>query len=336
MSVSKNVAAENSDLIVENPEKFYTWGDEIGRGEFAIVKSCAAKGKGLPYAAKFIKYEDENDKMMGVREYDIIKDVDHGNINKLIEGYLVRKYIVLIFEFVDGRDILAYTAAKVSVTEDTLALLTRQAMDALKYIHGKSIVHLDIRPDNLMVSKSGELKIIDFGCARKLSQGVGAIGEVAGNSEFRAPELFNFEPASISADMWSYGIIMYGMVTGKLPYTGETDEEILEKMNKSKADFSDAHWKRHSDTIKKFIGALVVKNPDKRMTSAQALENEWLGFAEAKRRKQIQIDNKKLRELKAALDELDDEPISASCVMRTFNDEEYESPESEEEDSEED
>ena len=63
-----------------------------------MVKSCAAKGKGLPYAAKFIKYEDDNDKMMAVREFSIIKNMEHHNINQFIEGYIVRKYIVLIFE----------------------------------------------------------------------------------------------------------------------------------------------------------------------------------------------------------------------------------------------
>jgi len=332
MSASK-IAITDSDLKKENPERYYTWGDEIGRGEFAVVKSCAAKGKGLPYAAKFIKYEDDNDKMMGVREYDIIKDLDHDNINKLIDGFLVRRYIVLIFEFVEGRDILSYLAAKLSVTEDTLANLTRQTLSALKYIHEKSIVHLDIRPDNLMVTKSSDLKIIDFGCARKLSQGVGAIGEVAGNSEFRAPELFNFEPASISADMWSYGIIMYGIISGKLPYPGDSDEEILEKMNKNKPDFSDGLWKKHSDSVKDIIQHLVVKNPDKRLSAAKASEHDWLGTSEAKRRKNITIENKRVRDFKQTLDELDDEPISASCVMRTFEEEEYESPESSEEES---
>jgi calcium-dependent protein kinase len=147
---------------------------------------------------------------------------------------------------------------------------------AVNYTHSQQIAHRDIKPENILVRKRGEkckVKIIDWGLGTLM--GKGKANRVCGTPEYVAPEVLRGS-YTLSCDMWSIGAIAYVMLTGEMPFVGSTQEETIEAVMKGAASTNIASFKSLSLEARKFIMALLNKNPEKRMTASEALEHEWL------------------------------------------------------------
>ncbi|XP_039075602.1 death-associated protein kinase 2 isoform X2 [Hyaena hyaena] len=199
-------------------EDFYDIGEELGSGQFAIVKKCREKSTGLEYAAKFIKKRQSPASRRGVsreeieREVSILRQVLHPNVITLHDVFENRTDVVLILELVSGGELFDFLAQKESLSEEEATSFIKQILDGVNYLHAKKIAHFDLKPENIMLLDKNipipHIKLIDFGLAHEIEDGV-EFKNIFGTPEFVAPEIVNYEPLGLEADMWSIGVITY-------------------------------------------------------------------------------------------------------------------------------
>lgn len=135
----------------EDVEDHYEMGEELGSGQFAIVRKCRQKGTGKEYAAKFIKKRRLSSSRRGVsreeieREVDILREIRHPNIITLHDIFENKTDVVLILELVSGGELFDFLAEKESLTEDEATQFLKQILDGVHYLHSKRIAHFDLK-----------------------------------------------------------------------------------------------------------------------------------------------------------------------------------------------
>ncbi|XP_043910019.1 death-associated protein kinase 3 [Protopterus annectens] len=276
----------------ENVEELYVMGEELGSGQFAIVKRCREKSTGVDYAAKFIKKRRLSSSRRGVsieeieREVSILQAIKHPNIVTLHDIYENKTDVILILELVSGGELFDFLAEKESLTEEEATQFLKQILDGVHYLHSKKIAHFDLKPENIMLLDKNvpnpRIKLIDFGIAHKIDEGT-EFKNIFGTPEFVAPEIVNYEPLGLEADMWSIGVITYILLSGASPFLGETKQETLANISAVNYDFDDEYFSNTSELAKDFIRRLLVKDPKKRMTIEDSLQHPWIKVNTLKR-----------------------------------------------------
>ena len=131
-----------------------------------------------------------------------------------------RSYIVM--EFVEGRDLKSVIRAEAPLPMDRAIDLMAQACAALGYAHRAGLVHCDVKPQNLIVTPDGRLKVTDFGIARAGDSGMTEAGSILGTAQYLAPEQAQGQPVDMRSDLYSVGIVLYEMLTGTVPFKGDS------------------------------------------------------------------------------------------------------------------
>jgi eukaryotic-like serine/threonine-protein kinase len=167
-------------------------------------------------------------------EYAIAKAMSHPNVIKMYDLILVGESPFLVLELFSelnmkqalrrGPESLAYMLDKIIV----------QCVESLYYMHSKGFVHCDIKPDNFLVSRDGEVKLIDFTISQKIKTGFaklfgGKAKNVAGTLSYMSPEQIRGQSLDARSDVYSMGCVMHELVTGKPPYTGVSPNDLLNK-----------------------------------------------------------------------------------------------------------
>uniref|UniRef100_A0A672MPX7 non-specific serine/threonine protein kinase n=1 Tax=Sinocyclocheilus grahami TaxID=75366 RepID=A0A672MPX7_SINGR len=252
---------------------------------FAIVKRCKEKSTGVEYAAKFIKKRQSRASRRGVRreeierEVDILQDLQHPNIITLHDVYENRTDVVLILELVSGGELFDFLAQKESLCEEEATEFIKQILNGVQYLHSKKIVHFDLKPENIMLLDNNiqlpRIKLIDFGLAHRIKDGV-EFKNIFGTPEFVAPEIVNYEPLGLEADMWSIGVITYILLSGASPFLGDSKQETLANISAVNFEFDEEFFGSTSELAKSFIRQLLVKDTRKRLKIQDALNHPWI------------------------------------------------------------
>uniref|UniRef100_A0A8C0G2W9 non-specific serine/threonine protein kinase n=1 Tax=Chelonoidis abingdonii TaxID=106734 RepID=A0A8C0G2W9_CHEAB len=258
-------------------EDVYEIGEELGSGQFAIVKKCREKSTGVEYAAKFIKKRQSRASRRGVRreeierEVNILQQILHANIIKLHDIYENRTDVVLILELVSGGELFDFLAQKESLSEEEATRFIKEILDGVNYLHAKKIAHFDLKPENIMLLDKNipipHIKVIDFGLAHKIEDGV-EFKNIFGTPEFVAPEIVNYEPLGINFSS--------KVLSGASPFLGETKQETLANITAVNYEFDEEFFSHTSDLAKDFIQKLLVKDTRKRLTIQEALTHPWI------------------------------------------------------------
>ncbi|NWS76678.1 DAPK3 kinase, partial [Crotophaga sulcirostris] len=259
-------------------EDFYEMGEELGSGQFAIVRKCRERKTGLEYAAKFIKKRRLSSSRRGVsreeieREVDILREIQHPNIITLHDIFENKTDVVLILELVSGGELFDFLAEKESLTEEEATQFLKQILDGVHYLHSKRIAHFDLKPENIMLLDKNvpnpRIKLIDFGIAHKIEAG-NEFKNIFGTPEFVVPHL-GLSP------FWGVPTHSYCRLSGASPFLGETKQETLTNISAVNYDFDEEYFSNTSELAKDFIRRLLVKDPKKRMTIAESLEHPWI------------------------------------------------------------
>lgn len=269
----------------ESVDEHYEMGEELGSGQFAIVRKCRERSTGNEYAGKFIKKRRLSSSRRGVsreeieREVNILREIQHPNIITLHDIFENKTDVILILELVSGGELFDFLAEKESLTEEEATQFLKQILDGVHYLHSKSIAHFDLKPENIMLLDknvpSPRIKLIDFGIAHQITAG-NEFKNIFGTPEFVAPEIVNYEPLGLEADMWSIGVITYILLSGASPFLGETKQETLTNISAVNYDFDEEYFVHTSELAKDFIRRLLVKDPKKRMTIEDSLQHPWI------------------------------------------------------------
>ncbi|KAF5905573.1 death-associated protein kinase 1-like, partial [Clarias magur] len=269
----------------ENVEDHYEIGDELGSGQFAVVRKCRKKSTGQEFAAKFIKKRRSKSSRRGVskddieREVSILKQIQHPNVITLHDVFENKSEVILILELVAGGELFDFLAEKESLSEEEATEFLKQILDGVNYLHSKHIAHFDLKPENIMLLKRNvphpRIKLIDFGLAHKIDFS-NDFKNIFGTPEFVAPEVVNYEPLGLEADMWSVGVITYILLSGASPFLGENKQETLANVSAVDYEFDEEYFSHTSSLAKDFIARLLIKDPKKRMTIQDSLQHPWI------------------------------------------------------------
>lgn len=285
--------------------------DLLGEGAFSICKRCVHKETGKEYAVKIM-----NSSLETSREIEMLRRCqDHPNVVKLYDVFQDSYNSYMVFELLKGGELLSRIRGKRRhqvMNERDVCRIFRSLVSTVDYLHSQRIVHRDLKPENLLFvdsTPSSELKLIDFGFARELPEldSGDTMQSPCITLDYCAPEVLKqafpvsrnksnkeinvikLDSSSLEAgydescDLWSMGVILYAMLSGRLPFNKDqlTPTEPLAPTNVGNirsrtVDFTGPEWVRISQAPKDIIKGLLNPDPTKRLTIQNLVHNDWL------------------------------------------------------------
>ena len=297
------VAKGNND-----PNKLYIKKKILGRGSFGVVYLVKQRYLSRYFAMKVIKKssakaKEEEENLMN--EVDILRKLDHPNIVKITDFYSLKTEYNIITEYCQEGELFDEIKAQSPFSEAMAAWYLRQILSAVCYCHGMNIIHRDLKPENILIVKRQKngyhpIKIIDFGTA-KVFQKEKAEHLLIGSAYYIAPEVLSRNYTEL-CDLWSCGVIMYILLTGRPPFNGSSEEEIMKKIKEGNYDLKKYPWGIISEEAKDLLKGLLQVNAKKRFSAKQALEHKW--FQIEKTKSSLNAYNVKNRQLNKLIDNL--------------------------------
>ncbi|CAH8526186.1 unnamed protein product [Heterobilharzia americana] len=262
----------------ESVYDYYDILEELGVGTFGAVHRCQEKATGNFYACKFVDTDSSQDKQVVLNEIEVMKELHHPKLLNLREAFDDKNDVELVIELLTGGELFDRLADESFTMSEADAInYIRQVCEGIQHMHDMNIIHLDIKPEDLMceTSKSKDIKIVDFGLSKKLDPKV-PVKVSLSHPEFAAPEITRSEPVGFYTDMWAIGVLAYILLSGSLPFSGSSPEEIIEKIGRGQFTFDQDAFSGISANGKDFISKLLQKQPNQRMTIYEALKHPWL------------------------------------------------------------
>lgn len=256
----------------------YRMGNELGKGAFAMVKKCEHKATRQDRAVKIYRKDPNHPELRSniMREFNILRTLDHPNIVGIFEHFEDDKKFYMVMEYSKGGEMFNSIVKGANTNEAMVARTMRQVLSALAYIHAKSIVHRDMKPENILFDELGNeqnLKLVDFGEAIYLDAGGQVVG-VCGTSYYVAPEVLT-GPYNELCDVWSCGVIMYVLLSGKVPFNGNNDEEIISRVRTGVYSLDIPEFSKVSEEAIDLIRQMICP-AETRISAKSALQHPWM------------------------------------------------------------
>jgi serine/threonine-protein kinase len=207
---------------------------ELGRGAMGVVYRAQDPAIGRTVAIKTIRigqFHDEREirhvqtRMM--REAQAAGVLSHNNIVTIYDILQEDDTAFIFMEFVDGQTLEKILLADTPIDKQLILHILKQSAEALDYAHQRGIVHRDVKPANIMVSRDGTAKIADFGIARTQSQSLTQTGQLLGTPNYMSPEQISGKPVDGRADQYSLAVILYEVLTGEKPFVADSLPTLL-------------------------------------------------------------------------------------------------------------
>uniref|UniRef100_W5K7Y6 Striated muscle enriched protein kinase b n=1 Tax=Astyanax mexicanus TaxID=7994 RepID=W5K7Y6_ASTMX len=257
------------------PQKPYTFMDEKARGRFGVIRECRENATGNLFMAKIVPYEPES-KQTVLQEYEILKSLHHDKIMALHEAYVTPRYLVLISECCAGKEILYSLIDRFRYSEDDVVAYIVQVLQGLDYLHNRRILHLDIKPDNIIVTYMNVVKIIDFGSAQTFNPlFLKQFSPPIGTLDYMSPEMLKGDVVGPPADIWSVGVMTFIMLSGRLPFTDSDPAETEARILAAKFDLSKL-YQNVSQSASLFLKKILCSYPWARPSIKDCYNNSWL------------------------------------------------------------
>ena len=234
----------------------------IGKGSFSTIYKAFNTNDNKEYAIKEVIIDKKSIKSNVKREFLVLKKLNHPNIVKLHDLIIDTNYnnIYFVFDYFKNGD-LAHFLDNKPLKEKFCKKYSKQLADGLRYLIDNNILHRDLKPQNILLTDDYNIKIADFGFARKVDKNM-LLNTLCGSPMYMAPEIINKQDYSIKSDLWSVGIIIYQMIYGRVPFEVSNFVQLIKKVNNETISFEDKQIKVSSlglDLMKHLLQVDVEK-----------------------------------------------------------------------------
>jgi len=248
----------------------------IGKGGMGAVFEGRDLKLDRPVAIKFILPERREmfDLMAKMLESEAraLASINHENAVRIYTIHRRGDNLFIVMEFVRGKSLAQYVAENGPLPEAQALRITIQTARALAALHKKGIIHRDIKPENILLAEDGEAKLSDFGLALARDKAAaGILSSAAGTPAYMSPEVFEGEKPSVRSDIYSLGMTLRFMLTGKRPHLGDSWEEIRHTVTRGRLPGLRAERADISAETELIVAMALKRSPDRRYQTAEAL-----------------------------------------------------------------
>ncbi|XP_074253262.1 ribosomal protein S6 kinase alpha-2 isoform X6 [Saimiri boliviensis] len=238
----------------------------LGQGSYGkvfLVRKVKGSDAGQLYAMKVLKKATlkVRDRVRSKMERDILAEVNHPFIVKLHYAFQTEGKLYLILDFLRGGDLFTRLSKEVMFTEEDVKFYLAELALALDHLHSLGIIYRDLKPENILLDEEGHIKITDFGLSKEAIDHDKRAYSFCGTIEYMAPEVVNRRGHTQSADWWSFGVLMFEMLTGSLPFQGKDRKETMALILKAKLGMPQFL----SEEAQSLLRALFKRNPCNRL-----------------------------------------------------------------------
>jgi len=299
-----------STLVASHFEDLYKLtGEVLGRGSCGSVQVCRSIYTSEEYAVKIIEKTPDLCRTKVFKEIEMMHLCQgHNNIIQLVEYFEEEDKFFLVFEKVNGGNLLSRLHKNFRFTEIEASMIMRDLASALDFLHQKGVAHRDIKLENILCVSSDQVypvKMCDFDLASGSETTIGVessttpnLYTTVGTAEYMAPEVvkgyksFDNDPYDKRCDLWSLGVCLYLMLCGYHPFTGDCGDEncewdlggdcetcqglLFDNIANCTFEFPDEEWADISDDAKNLIRQLLIEEPSERLSANKILEHPWI------------------------------------------------------------
>uniref|UniRef100_A0AAR2JTV7 non-specific serine/threonine protein kinase n=1 Tax=Pygocentrus nattereri TaxID=42514 RepID=A0AAR2JTV7_PYGNA len=294
-----------------NPTELWEVIGELGDGAFGKVYKAQNKETGVLAAAKVIETTSEEELEDYMVEIEILATCDHHHIVKLLDAFFYEQKLWIMIEFCPGGAVDAnMLELDRGLTEKQIQVVCWQMLEALVYLHGKKIIHRDLKAGNILLTLDGDIKLADFGVSAKNTKTLQRRDSFIGTPYWMAPEVVMCEtikdaPYDYKADIWSLGITLIELAQMEPPHHELNPMRVLLKIAKSDPPMLEQPSKWSLD-FKDFLRKCLDKNPEARPTATQLLEHPFVKSVKSNRPVRELVAEAKAEVMEVMEEEVDD------------------------------
>ncbi|KAL6607394.1 Pkinase-domain-containing protein, partial [Neocallimastix sp. 'constans'] len=256
-----------------NPKSLYVKQSVIGQGAFGKVYKGYEKKTKNPVAIKIIDLESAEDDIEDIqKEITILSQLDHSNITKYFGSFVENNYLWIIIELCAGGSCLDLLKPG-PFEEIFIAIILREVLYGLDYLHGEGKIHRDIKAANILLTSLGEVKLADFGVSAQLTATMTKKNTFVGTPFWMAPEVIQESGYDSKADIWSLGITAFELAKGVPPYYNIHPMKVLFLIPEKEPPVLEGNF---SKAFKDFISLCLQKDPKKRLTAKELLSHKFI------------------------------------------------------------
>ncbi len=279
---TKNQFISHDELVTDQSFERELWnindfelGKRLGKGRFGNVMLARRKDNRLVCALKILfKKQLMGCKIDYQNEIEIHSSLQHPNILRFYNSFDDDDRVYLVLEYAKQGDLYSKLKQEKHFTEALASKYIHDITIGIQYLHNEHIIHMDIKPENLLLTEQNIVKIGDFGWSVRFMDINDKKSRVCGTPYYLAPEMLLNHSYDWRISIWQIGILMYEFLFGKPPYDDKHDDKIYDKIINDEPHYPFII----TDIAHNLITNLLQKDPDKRLSIEQILENEWLKF----------------------------------------------------------